>query len=106
MSHSPLWILRYITNNYCSQILSLNSIEYECFSCFTTFITPKFFSQVRCPQIGHLGILKRHDALYNSLTGRDLDLDFNDTLAVESESNIPTHALLEKLHDQPLFRKK
>ncbi|KAL7641999.1 UNVERIFIED_CONTAM: hypothetical protein RMT77_007873 [Armadillidium vulgare] len=58
-----------------------------------------------CPQIGHIGLLKRHDAMHQSLTGQDLDFDFADILAVEREFNLPSHHVMDNFQTHPLCPK-
>ncbi|XP_045585483.1 proteasome maturation protein isoform X2 [Procambarus clarkii] len=56
-----------------------------------------------CPAIGHLGFLPKSNAHIQALTGRDLDLDFTDTLGLEPELASNPHLYMEKMQQQSLF---
>ena len=48
--------------------------------------------------------MKRHNAMHQSLTGRDLDFDFSDSLNIEQEFDSPIHTTVEKMQSTSLFK--
>lgn len=60
-------------------------------------------SAAACPEIGHLGFLPKSDAHFQALTGRDLDLDFTDTLGLEPEVSCNPHLYMEKMQQCSRF---
>ncbi|XP_071521495.1 proteasome maturation protein-like [Panulirus ornatus] len=56
-----------------------------------------------CPEIGHLGFLPKSSVHIQALTGRDLELDFTDTLAIEQEVTQNPHLFMEKIQEKSCF---
>lgn len=56
-----------------------------------------------CNQIGHLGFLPRSNAHLQALTGRDLQLDFTDTLGVQPEVTYNPHLFMEQEQRKSMF---
>ncbi|KAK8381534.1 hypothetical protein O3P69_018548 [Scylla paramamosain] len=56
-----------------------------------------------CHQIGHLGFMPRSNAHLQALTGRDLELDFTDTLGVQPEVTYNPHLYMEQEQRKRMF---
>ncbi|XP_076037636.1 proteasome maturation protein [Oratosquilla oratoria] len=59
---------------------------------------------VSVPTIGHMPVLPRSNAHYQALTGKDLDIGFEDTLATDLEFSRTPHTVMEKQYERPLFK--
>lgn len=59
---------------------------------------------VGCPSVGHMGCLPRSNALIDALTGRDLDLEFDDILGRDSMAVVNPHSVMENQQKIKLFR--
>ncbi|XP_068249374.1 proteasome maturation protein [Palaemon carinicauda] len=58
-----------------------------------------------CPTIGHMACLPRSNAHLDALTGRDLEIGFEDTLGRDSVAVADPHVAMEKQHQKNLFRR-